>query len=266
MKKGIAVAVASIASLAIGIGGTYYYMSSTYEKNLKNQTTKESSNKTTSSIKNLDIYSNIVQNNLTKYFKSIDCQDHSELYLNNKKVLAKDIPNLTAYQMVAMSTYENKNNISETDWNKEIEKIFGKDYKYNPTSFDAKDLCTSHIYNSDTKQYDYRETACGCTTGPNAFTLIYATKAEINNDILTIYLKALFPGREISTKGEYPKYYSDQARTKEVELDFITDINGKEYSEPIYSAANVQKGGSYKITMKKYNDNDYYFVSSEPVQ
>ena len=28
MKKGIAVAVASIASLAVGIGGTYYYMSS----------------------------------------------------------------------------------------------------------------------------------------------------------------------------------------------------------------------------------------------
>lgn len=265
MKKFIVIFLTIILSLAVGIGGTYYYMSSTYEKNLKSQTTKESSNKKTSSIKNLDIYSDVVQNNLTRYFASYNCQDHSEQYLNSKKVLANDIPNLTAYQMVVMSNYQNKNNISEADWNKEIEKIFGKDYKYDPTSFDAKDLCTSHIYNSETKQYDYRETACGCTTGPNTFAKIYATKAELINDELTVYIKVLFPGKEVQTTGEYPKYYSDQARTKEIELDFITDINGKENSEPMYSVANVQKGGSYKITMKKYDNNNYYFVSSEPI-
>lgn len=265
MKKIIIIFLTIILSLAVGIGGTYYYMSSTYERNLKSQTPKESSNKKTSTIKNLDIYSDIVQNNYTRYFKSFDCQDISDQYLNNKKVLANDIPNLTAYKIVAMSTYENKNNISEEDWNKEIEKIFGKDYKYNPTSFDASGLCTSHIYNSETKQYDYRETACGCTTGPNAFPLIYASKAEIKDDILTIYLKALFPGRKEQVTGEYPKYYSDQERTKEVELEFMYGENGKEYSEPMYSPSNVQKGGNYKITMKKYDDNNYYFVSSEPI-
>ena len=44
MKKGIAIAVASIASLAVGIGGTYYYMSSNpvTQTKVTNETKKES--------------------------------------------------------------------------------------------------------------------------------------------------------------------------------------------------------------------------------
>ena len=47
MKKFIMIFLTIILSLAVGIGGTYYYMNSNYENILKNQTTKESSNKKT---------------------------------------------------------------------------------------------------------------------------------------------------------------------------------------------------------------------------
>ncbi len=267
MKKGIAVAVASIASLAVGIGGTYYYMSSNpvTQTKVTNETKKVDKEKN-EKITNLDVYSDIVQNNFNKYMTFFNCQDPSSNYLKSTKVNNNDIPNQLAYHMVAMSTYSNKGSISESDWNKEIEKLFGKDYKYDPTSFDAKEMCTSHIYNSSTKQYEYRETACGCATGPNASAKTYISKAEMNNDTLTIYVKALFPDNQATNSEGFTKYYSDSEKTKEVNLEFsVYDIE-KSSAEPDSSYENIKKAGTYKITMKKYDDNNYYFVSSEPVQ
>ena len=268
MKKGIAVAVASIASLAVGIGGTYYYMSSNpvTQTKVTNETKKVDKEKN-EKLTNLDVYSDIVQNNFNKYMKTYECQDSSKYYMKSKKINNNDIPNKFAYNLVAMSTFSNKGSISESDWNKEIEKLFGKDYKYDPTSFDAKEMCTSHIYNSSTKQYEYREIGCGCTHGPNSFTKTYISKAEMNNDTLTIYVKALFPNNEVTNNDGYVKYFSDSELTKEVELEYLMyDSNDKYGAEPKDSYENIKKAGTYKITMKKYNDNDYYFVSSEPVQ
>lgn len=88
----------------------------------------------------------------------------------------------------------------------------------------------------------------------------------MNNDTLTIYVKALFPDNQATNSEGFTKYYSDSEKTKEVNLKFsVYDIE-KSSAEPDLSYENIKKAGTYKITMKKYNDNDYYFVSSEPVQ
>ena len=109
MKKGIAIAVASIASLAVGIGGTYYYMSSNpvTQTKVTNETKKVDKEKN-EKITNLDVYSDIVQNNFNKYMTFFNCQDPSSNYLKSTKVNSNDIPNQLAYHMVAMSTYSNK--------------------------------------------------------------------------------------------------------------------------------------------------------------
>ena len=268
MKKGILIAVTAVASLAVGIGGTYYYMnsnnSSTTAK-VSSKTNKEENKKTTSLV-NLDVYSDLVNNNLNKlmdYYN--DCVDTSGTYLKSQKISNNDIDNSIAYRIVAKKLDANKNAISEADWNKEIENLFGQDYKYNQTSFNTSEFCTSHVYNQSTKQYDLREPECGCTSGPNNFTKIYITKAELQGDTMSIYLKALFPDRSFSKNSEgYVKYYSDPERTKEINLDFEFG-DEKDFLEPMYSVKNVLKGGSFKITMKKYDNDNYYFVSSEPI-
>lgn len=267
MKKNIIFLITIVLSLAVGIGGTYYYMSSKDKEISKvDEATKKESKEENKAITNLDVYSDIVQNNLSKLLRSnTDCKDLAKEYLKETKVTSVDISNSIAYEIVAATTSENKNAISESEWKNEVAKLFGKDYKYDPTSFQDSNYCTSHTYNSSTKQYEYRETACGCTTGPNAFILQYVTKAELEGDTLTIYLKALFPDNSATSSTGYSKYYSDSAKTKEIFLDFDNYIYDTTESEPVYSVSNIEKGGSYKIVMKKYQGNDYYFISSEPI-
>lgn len=88
----------------------------------------------------------------------------------------------------------------------------------------------------------------------------------MNNDTLTIYVKALFPDNQATNSEGFTKYYSDSEKTKEVKLKFSCYDIERSSAEPDSSYENIKKAGTYKITMKKYNDNDYYFVSSEPVQ
>lgn len=266
MKKIIIFLITIVLSLAVGIGGTYYYMSSKDKEISKvDEATKKESKEENKAITNLDVYSDIVQNNFSKLLSNTDCKDLAKEYLKETKVTSVDISNSIAYEIVAATTSENKNAISESEWKNEVAKLFGKDYKYDPTSFQDSNYCASHTYNSSTKQYEYREEDCGCTTGPNAFILQYVTKAELEGDTLTIYLKALFPDNSATSSTGYAKYYSDSAKTKEIFLDFDNYIYDATESEPVYSVSNIEKGGSYKIVMKKYQGNDYYFVSSEPI-
>ena len=42
----------------------------------------------------------------------------------------------------------------------------------------------------------------------------------MNNDTLTIYVKALFPDNQATNSEGFTKYYSDSEKTKEVNLKF----------------------------------------------
>lgn len=266
MKKIVVTLLIIIVSLGVGIGGTYYYMSSKYSVTIEDDVADVNINSSNVSVTNLDIYSDIVQNNYSKIVDEyLACGDPMSTYLNDSKLVNNDISNSTAYAIVELKYFDNKSSLDESTIKDAIEKLLGPDYEYDPTSFDASNTCSNHVYNSSTKQYDYRETACGCTVGPNYLAKTYISKAELDGDNLNIYIKVLFPNNQNLTSEGYVKYYSDYSRTKEISLDYETSVNGNAYAEPYDTAVNINKGGSYKITMKKLSDDDYYFASSEKI-
>ena len=140
---------------------------------------------------------------------------------------------------------------------------FGDDYVYQHFTYNG---CVSHVYNSKTNVYEHVDTACGCTTGPNAFIKYKIFDAYYENDLLVLNVKVLFPGKEYK-EGEYHKYYSDASCTKEIVGLVYSEVeNGWLLgARPLDSDANYAKGGNYKVVLKKVRDDIYSFVSSEPV-
>jgi len=169
-----------------------------------------------------------------------------ELFANDKKVVASDIDQLTAYHMAEISFLNsNKTTITLDEYTKEIHKYLGKDYDFNPESIDYKgSSCPQYNYNASTKVFTKQETACGWTNGPVG---IYhkITKAVETEGVLEIDIRVIFGDGE-------SKFYADYART-----NFL-----KEYDESSLDSY-YSKASAYKFTFKE-EDGNYVFVSSEP--
>lgn len=92
MKKIIIFLITIVLSLAVGIGGTYYYMSSKDKEISKvDEATKKESKEENKAITNLDVYSDIVQNNFSKLLSNTVCKDLAKEYLKETKVSSVDI-------------------------------------------------------------------------------------------------------------------------------------------------------------------------------
>ena len=172
--------IALIIGLLLGVGGSYYY----FEVMKKESTSvtdnkkEEDNSKENSEIKNLDILSDLVQNNFKKFMISANhyCGAQDE-YFKTQKVTVSDIDNILAYSTVSYYFFNNKENISAKDFEEIVKKYFGRDYKYEHQNFTYK-ICTDHHYNKETNSYDYSELVCGGTCGP--FRIEYQiTKAEL---------------------------------------------------------------------------------------
>ena len=276
-KSNILIVIIVILCMVIGgLSGfvIYSYLDSQYkDDNLENKNENNSDdNSANNSVDNsdvvvLDVLSDVVQYNFNKFMNiSGVCSGGAVNYFTTSKVEASNIDNKIAYFTVEYDFHNNKNAIDPSEVTAKVKEYFGDDYNFQHQGYSA---CVSHDYNSETGKYEYVEPACGCTSGPNSSKIYKVSKAYIENDLLILNVKVLFPGPYNDSLNErgYHKYYSDAARTKE--------IAGLVYSEvedgwilgarPLDTDDNFAKGGNYKFVLKKVTDGIYSFVSSEPV-
>ncbi len=170
-----------------------------------------------------------------------------ELFANDKKVVASDVDQLTAYH-IAESTFfkNNAQSITLEEFTKEIQKHLGKNYTFKPEEINYKgQSCPQYNYDASAKRFTKQETACGWTTGPVGIHHLI-TKATESDGVLEINMRVVFGDNS-------SKYYADYARTK-----LLQEYNGSS-TELNYSGAS-----KYKFIFKNEDDN-YVFVSSEPV-
>ena len=172
-----------------------------------------------------------------------------EIYVNNKKVEAKDITIQKAYRIAESAEFFNsgKQSVSLDEFTKVVQKYLGKDYNFNPSDGMGKGQCMSYVYDASTKTFNKQETACGGTCGPMpSYKMI---KAVDTDGVLKIDVKVIFASLDEGKDG----YYSDYAKTNKIGT-FEDD------REALYD-----KGSNYQFTFK-LEDGNYVFVSSEPVK
>lgn len=269
-KTALVVIITLIIGLALGVAGSYYYFEvmnndktnvNAEEQNTKNKDEEENN---TVKYENLDVLSDIVQNNFNKFMRSANyfCGAQKE-YFKATKVTSSNIDNTLAYGTVSAYFFDNKGNISADEFDKAVKMYFGKDYKYQHQDFTK--ICTTHHYNATTNTYEYVEPACGGTCGP--YSIEYRiTKAELVDDKMILNIKVLFPGNDTDKDSNgYVKYYSDANLTKPVSDLYYSSGYGDKDVPITESDHNLAKGGNYKFVMQKYDDNNYSFVSSEPI-
>lgn len=251
-----------IVGLLIGICGSYYYLE-VYSKE-KCVKPLESTKKTKVEIKNLDVLSNIVLDNFTKIMQATGrCDDIAREYFKSSKVTVSDLKKDLVFSVIDTSFINKETSISATEYESKAKEYFGADYKYEHEDFSQK-MCTNHRYNKDTNSYDYVQTACGCTTGPNSSILYRISKAELSDNFMELTVKVLFPSTDFDNEG-HAKYYSDVNRTKEIPGLWYHYSENPNDAEIIDNDDAYKKGGTYIVTMKKYKDDIYSFVSIEPI-
>ena len=195
-----------------------------------------------------DVTDETVSNLIEKYRVGFDCA-RLEVFTNDKKVTANDISNDVAYEVAVFNKNDvfTKDTVTVEEATKEVQKYFGKDYKFDPDSLkERKGTCISHYYDKANKQFVHQETACGGTCGPR--TSYKLTKAVETDGVLELNTKVIFASWDKATEG----YYSDYQKTNKIGTF-------EEYNELIYD-----KGSTYKFTFKN-EDGNYVFVSSEQV-
>ncbi len=265
------VIVTLIIGVAIGIGGVY-----AYNKILKDDKTEDNANKTSDKkdkeekeekpkIEKIDINNKLVKDNFGKLMKAAGHYAGAQSeYFTEKKLNNIDIPNYLVFATISASGLM-KDKMTETEFEELVKQFFGEDYNYKHEEISGK-MCAAYYYDSnDKKYYESRPGGCGGAAGPNIM-MYTMTDAELEKDELRIYFKVIFPGKydELNDKGNI-KYYKDANHTEELtNLEYSTE----EYQNgaPLNTESNIKQGATYKVTMKKYKDDIYSFVSSEPLK
>ena len=181
--------------------------------------------------------------------------DHLEDFTNDKKVLAKDVSNLRAYDIAQYNEFyedvEGKDGVSKLkkdkftleEMNLAIQKYLGKDYVFDPMSIDYKgDTCPNFRYDSKSKMFIFQETMCGgVTSAQTTYKLVNAVEEK---GLLKLSIKVIFAGKE--------GYYSDYSKTKligDYSLEYTTLFD---------------KGSNY-LFIFNLTEGNYVFVSSEKI-
>ena len=171
-----------------------------------------------------------------------------EEFTNDKKVEAKDVSNERAFTMAQWEFYNaNKDEVSVEEYTKEVHKLLGSDYNFNPEG-EIKNACPSYEYDKTKKKFVKTPGGCGGTCGPH--TIYQIVKAVDTDGVLDMEVKVLF------FKEGVEGYFADYERTKQLNQTFETIVP---LGFPFADAT------SYKFTFKDV-DGYYAFVSSEPVK
>ncbi len=253
-----------MAGLLIGMGGGYYYLE-VYNKE-KCQCLKPLEQTKNTKVENLDVLDSLVLNNFTKMIQTIPrCDDIVSEYFKSSKVTVSDLNKDIIFSIIDTNFMNQQTAVAAAEYESKAKEYFGADYKYEHEDF-SQTMCTSHKYNKDTNSYEYVQTACGCTTGPNSRILYRISKAELVDNFMELTVKVLFPGGPNNLDNEgHVKYYSDVNTTKEIPGLVYHSSENPNDAQIIDNDDAYKKGGTYIATMKKYKDDIYSFVSIEPI-
>lgn len=187
----------------------------------------------------------------------------NKLYVDHKVTVndleARDISNLT---LSALYKKYNRRDEGSTYTKDEMENVakelFGKDFNYNHGTIE--NACPAFTYDEASQTYRIGVHGCGGTCGPTGLKkLVKAVKTTSGIDL---YVRVIFI-QDYSNLSNFSssdlKYYSDYAKTKEVQLE-------RDYSGiPIDNMTNLAQGALYKISFE-LEDGNYVFKSSEEVK
>lgn len=176
-----------------------------------------------------------------------DCYAIEE-FANDNKVLASDISITRAYYAALEDSFYNssKNEISLNEFREAVQKIFGKDYKFDPSDGELDKVCGSYKYNESTKKFVKQNNKCKLSCGVSTTTYNLVKVVEEYGKY-TIDVNVLFGSRS----GDVA-FYSDYARE-----NLVTNS----YSE---AASGNVKGSTYRFVFGS-SGSVYTFVSSEKV-
>lgn len=176
-----------------------------------------------------------------------DCQV-LKVYANDHKVIVNDITNEMAFRIAEKDIFNSgRESYTLDEITAIVQKYLGKSYKFNPIDQLGKGQCFSYYYDAASKKFIKQETACGWTCGPSSTYKI--VKAVDTDGTLVLNVKAIFTAYDGGKDG----FYSDYAMTNRV----------GSYEDNVDSL--LSKGSDYIFTFKLEDDN-YVFVSSEPVK
>lgn len=171
-----------------------------------------------------------------------------EVFANDKKVEAKNVPSQQAYNIVYFEFYMlDLDTVSLNQMAKRIQKYLGEDYVFNPDEVDYNATCAGYNYDSSTKTYSIRKAVCGYESPPGSSYRVIKAEKNQTDYTLAVTTKVVF-------LGEDRMFYSDYARTKYI--DKTTDNIPDTFFDV---------GDTYQFNFKMV-DNEYVFVSSELVK
>lgn len=266
---GLLVVVALLCLLIGGVGG--YFVSVNYLNKGKNNNVSVSPNVNITTKQNdtnkVNVYSvtdpkvsNLIKN-ITYDSVMIECSENNIwYYAKDTSVKVSDIDSSMAFTMV--SEYNDLNNdkkIGLDEIEKEIQKILGKDYKFDSTK--SIEICSHNGYDSKTKTLvPAKNEQCGGTCAPQIVSPSYKMVKAVDTDgTLEIDVKVVFENND-------NKVYSDYAKKNVIAT--YNDEN-EEYLDSQNKVLNrdevLNKGSDYKFTFK-LEDGNYVFVSSEPLK
>lgn len=253
-NSGLIILVALLLLLCVGMGAFIFVNKDKLTAKENTKTTVENEKKAINEgdCKELNVY-DTADSTITDLISNLNVSilgdwKHFELFVNDKKVEAKDVDQLTAYHMVERNYFSSDaKSISLEEFTKEVQKILGKDYAFKPESINYNgSSCPQYNYDANTKTFNKQQTACGGTSGPVGIKYII-TKAVESDGLLEINVRVAFgDGSSI--------FYSDYARTK-----VLKEYSGSE------TDLDYSKAALYKFTFKS-EDGNFVFVSSEPVK
>ncbi len=181
-------------------------------------------------------------------------------YYTNKKVVASDISNETAFELVLTQLHEKGlyNIISGGSFRKEavdevLLELFGSDYTFQHQTYQT---CPIFTYDSITETYTSGDPACGGMCG--AYPLKRVEKAIQKNDTISLFVRVLFA--DTSSDNGLVAYYRDYNKT-----DLIYDLERDEHGVVLNNEENLSKGSLYQLDFV-LEEGNYVFVSSTPVK
>ena len=245
--------VACILIVCIGFGG--FFLGMNYEDgeffSKEDKSEEKTKKKKETKIENLNVTDSIVQTVFNRINLNDKCD--SKIFISNKKITPTDVEDKSiASAVFAYFSRQNPNsNLAESYTRDQVNDaskvLFGKSFSY---PHGDVNLCPHYTFDAENGIYKQEGAGCGGTCSP--FTIkTRIVRAQKVDDTLEIYVRALFP--------KDGKYYSDYDKTNELSL--VVNYEGVPYD----SDENYAKGDLYKFIFELEDDN-YYFVSSEPVK
>lgn len=213
----------------------------------------------------LETQSVIVATAIEKITLSQNCTSHPHVYLQDKKITAKDISNEDMYNIVLqqLPAFKEYKDFTSDEIRTEIVKLAGNDYVYEDKTYPSS---IKWNYDSQNKKYVISSEQLNCKK--DVYTdIAKVTKAYKEDDEVIIYVRAIF------TSPETKKYYKDRALTQElIDLDtsdsvlMTNDMSSVIGKSKLFkeTSSNYQKAALYKVIFE-VKDNSYKFISSEPI-